>query len=236
MAGGQSPPVPGAFSMRTWHNYPVAPGSYTGPHEQCVEVRALGQFSISVEGRSVGPWPRPTAKRLCQLVLLSPGRSITRDLGCEELFPKLAPGVAVRALSKALSMARQALSHLGEPAASMLEADAANIWAKGEVPVSIDVEHHEAALKEALDIGPGQRRDDQLMAALAEQGVFLADEPYLDWPCRRGKGSRHCASRLVWPSPETEAVGLEEPARPTSSGPGKPVSRRTQRVKTQRLR
>ena len=181
MAVGQSPPVPGAFSTRTWHNCPVAPGSYTGPHEQCVEVRALGQFSISVEGRSVGPWPRPTAKRLCQLVLLSPGRSISRDLACDELFPKLGPGGAVRALSKALSMARQALSQLGEPGASMLEADAANIWAKGEVQVSIDVEHHEAALKEALDIGPGQRRDDRLMAALAEQGVFLADEPYLDW-------------------------------------------------------
>ena len=144
-------------------------------------MTALGQFSISVEGRSAGPWPRPTAKRLCQLVLLSPGRRITRDLACEELFPKLGPSVAARALSKALSMARQALSLLGEPAASMLQADAANIWARADMPVTVDVEHHEAALKAALDIGPGQRRDETLAAALVDQGVFLADEPYLDW-------------------------------------------------------
>jgi DNA-binding SARP family transcriptional activator len=146
-----------------------------------VQVTALGQFSISFEGRRAAPWPRPTAKRLCQLVLLSPGRSIPRDLACEELFPKLEPKVAARAVSKALSMARQTLSRLGEPAASILQADAANIWARGDVPVTVDVEQQEAALKVALDTGPGQRRDEGLVAGLADEGVFLADEPYLDW-------------------------------------------------------
>jgi hypothetical protein len=106
----------------------------------------------------------------------------------------------------------------------------------GRTSVSIDVEHHDAALKEALDIGPGQRRDDRLMAAVAQQSIFLADEPYLDWALPARKGSKHCASRLVWPSPNTGAVGLGEPARPMSSGRGKPVSQRTQRAKTQRPR
>ena len=84
-----------------------------------MQVKVLGQFSVSVQHRSAGPWPRPTAKRLCELVLLSPGRSISRDLACDELFPDLGPNGAARALSKALSMARAALSHLGEPGASL---------------------------------------------------------------------------------------------------------------------
>ncbi|HEY6789043.1 MAG TPA: hypothetical protein VI365_17195, partial [Trebonia sp.] len=46
-----------------------------------------------------------------------------RDLACETLFPGTEPRAAARALSKALSMARAALAELGEPAASVLQAD-----------------------------------------------------------------------------------------------------------------
>ena len=35
-----------------------------------VRVRLLGPFSVVSGGRAVGPWPRPSARRLCQLVLL----------------------------------------------------------------------------------------------------------------------------------------------------------------------
>ena len=72
----------------------------------------------------------------------------------------------------------------------------------------------------------------RLVAALVDQGVFLADEPYLDWASPRGNGWRRCASRLVCRSPETGAADLEEPARSVSSGPGRPVSRRNQRVQS----
>jgi DNA-binding SARP family transcriptional activator len=51
------------------------------------------------------------------------------------------------------------------------------------VTLSIDAERHEAALKAALDIGPGQRRDDSLVAALSDEGALLADEPYANWAC-----------------------------------------------------
>src|SRR5215470_646634 len=150
--------------------------------EVAVRVRLLGPFSVVSGGRAAGPWPRPSARRLCQLVLVSPGRRVSRDLVCEELFADLDPRAAARSVSKALSMARAALSNLGEPAATLLEADLTHIWANPAVEV--DAAKHELALRAALARHPGQERDDLLATNLAENGELLADEPYADWALR----------------------------------------------------
>src|SRR6478752_1965730 len=139
-----------------------------------VRVRLLGPFSVVSGGRAAGPWPRPSARRLGQLVLVSPGRRVSRDLACDELFPDLDPRAAARSVSKALSMARAALSNLGEPgerAASLLEADLTHIWVSPAVEV--DATEHAQALRAALALGPGH-----------ERGELLADEPYADWALR----------------------------------------------------
>ena len=147
-----------------------------------VRVRLLGQFAITSGDRVAGPWPRPSARRLCEFVLVSPGRRVSRDLACEELFPRLDPRAAARALSKALSMARGALTGLGEPGASLLAADLGHIWASPAVEV--DAEGHEADLRGGLAMTPGQERDDRLASALAQDAELLADEPYDDWAGR----------------------------------------------------
>jgi adenylate cyclase len=152
------------------------------PGDLAVRVRLLGPFAVSVDGRTASPWPRPTARRLCQLVLVSPGRRVSRDLACEELFPGLEPRAAARALSKALSMARGALAELGEPATSFLTADRNHIWVSESTQT--DAEAVEQALHAALGMAAGDHRDDQLVAALAEDGELLADEPYADWAAR----------------------------------------------------
>lgn len=110
----------------------------------------LGPFTVTAanDAKTAGPWPRPTARRLCQLVLVSPGRRITRDLACERLFPGTEPRAAARALSKALSMARVALAELGESAASVLQADLTHIWATPDARV--DADEQQAALARAL--------------------------------------------------------------------------------------
>ncbi len=144
-----------------------------------MQVRLLGQFAIASRSRVASSWPRPSARRLCELVLVSPGRRVSRDLACEELFPRLEPRAAARALSKALSMARSALADLGEPAAALLAADLGHIWVSPAVEV--DAEILAAALRAGLAMAPGQDRDDRLSAALAEDGELLADEPYAGW-------------------------------------------------------
>ena len=92
-----------------------------------MQVKLLGPFSVTSGGRTAGPWPRPSARRLCELVLVSPGRRVSRDLVCEELFPGLDPRAAARSVSKALSMARVALSGLGPHADALLMADLTQI-------------------------------------------------------------------------------------------------------------
>jgi class 3 adenylate cyclase len=154
------------------------------PGSRVVTVNLLGPFVITLCGRVAGPWPRPTAKRFCELLFLSPGRRVSRDVACEELFPGLGAHAASRALSKALSLARGVLSQLGEPTAGLLQADLGHIWASSEAAVDIDLEAHEEALRAALAIGPGQGRDDRLVAALADEEDLLADEPYAEWALR----------------------------------------------------
>jgi hypothetical protein len=57
-----------------------------------VQVSLLGPFSIKVGKRSAGPWYRPPAKRLCELVMVSPGLRIGREAARELLFANLEPG------------------------------------------------------------------------------------------------------------------------------------------------
>jgi len=149
------------------------------PLNNVVRIRLLGEFAIATGGRAATGWPRPTARRLCELVLVSPGRRISRDLACDQLFPRLEPRAAARSLSKALSMARTSLAGLGEPGTALLMADLGHIWVAG--PVEVDAETHAAALRAGLAMAPGADRDETLAAALAEDGELLADEPYAGW-------------------------------------------------------
>ncbi len=149
-----------------------------------VRVTLLGPFTIKLGGRSAGPWYRPPAKRLCELVMLSPGLRVGREVARELLFAELAPSASAAAISRALSLAREALSVLGEAVPERLRADRAHIWFSTEVPLEVDLLAHEEALRSALAMEPGSLRDTALSMALAEDGVLLEDEPYADWALR----------------------------------------------------
>ncbi len=142
----------------------------------------LGGFAITSGDAVVGSWPRPSARRLCALLIVSPGRRVSRDLACEELFPRLEPRAAARSLSKALSMARAALAELGDGGGALLGADLTHIWLSPQVVV--DADGHESALRAGLAMAPGDVRDETLSGALADGADLLPDEPYADWADR----------------------------------------------------
>jgi class 3 adenylate cyclase/DNA-binding SARP family transcriptional activator/tetratricopeptide (TPR) repeat protein len=149
-----------------------------------LDVRLLGRFAITAGERSTGPWPRPSARRLCQLVLISPGRRISRDEACEALFPSLRFDAAAHALYKAQSMARSALGELGPQTGGLLCADPAQIWVATDVDLRLDLDAHERALRTALAGSPGLGRDSSLVEALSMEGVPLEDEPEAEWAAR----------------------------------------------------
>jgi adenylate cyclase len=160
----------------------AAPAGEPAPAGQAVQATLLGEFAITAGDQVAGPWPRPSARRICALLLVSPGRRVTRDLACDELFPRLEPRAAARSLSKALSMARAALAELGEPGAALLGADLTHLWLSREIVADADTQAD--VLRAGLAMPPGQERDDTLTRALAEDGELLPGEPYSDWADR----------------------------------------------------
>ena len=149
-----------------------------------IEVRLLGRFAVIGGGRSIRTWPRPSARRLCQLVMVSPGRRISRESACEALFPALSPEAAAHSLYRVLSLARTALKELGPQAAGLLLADRSQIWADPAVTLDVDLDAHEQALHAALQASPGQERDISLVRVLSTGGAPLEDEPDAEWAAR----------------------------------------------------
>ena len=184
---------------------------------QAVRVRLLGEFAITAGGRTAGPWPRPSARRLCALLLVSTGRRVTRDLACEELFPRLEPRAAARSLSKALSMARAALAELGEPGAALLGADLTHLWFSPETVVDADVQAD--ALHAALPLPPGREKDDALAAALAADDELLTDEPYAGWAdlARDRLNALRQEARLVLARERSKGAGRPGPEDVTAA-------------------
>jgi class 3 adenylate cyclase/tetratricopeptide (TPR) repeat protein len=146
-----------------------------------LQATLLGPFSVTLGGVAAGPWARPSARRLCELVLVSPGWRIERQVACEVLFPQLEAGAATNALRKALSMAKVALSALGGDAAQLLRADRSRIWAHDGLGLEVDLAVQREALQAALLTPPGLARDERLALALSQQGKLLEDEPHADW-------------------------------------------------------
>jgi adenylate cyclase len=183
----------------------------TVPAGQAVLVRLLGEFAITAGDRAAGPWARPSARRLCALLLVSPGRRVTRDLACEELFPRLEPRAAARSLSKAMSMARTALAELGEPGAALLGADLMHLWLSAEIVVDADAQTD--ALRAGLAMPPGQERDDALAAVLTVDGELLPDELYADWAdrARDRLNSLRQEARLVLARDRAKGAGRSGP-------------------------
>ena len=191
----------------------AAKGGKGPPGPSVATINLLGPFTITVDRRAAGPWPRPTAKRLCELVFLSHGRRVSRDLAREELFPGLDAHAGARALSKSLSLARGVLSELGEPAAGLLQGDLGHNWISPAILAKTDLEALEEALMAALAMVPGQDRDDRLVAALSEDAGLLADEPYTEWalrPLERLKALRQEA-RLTLARDRTRGAGHSRP-------------------------
>jgi class 3 adenylate cyclase/tetratricopeptide (TPR) repeat protein len=163
----------------------VAAGTAQGDAKpaRVLHARLLGPFSLTLGDVAAGPWARPSARRLVQLVLVSSGHRVGREPASEALFPHLDRVAAANSLSRALSMAKHALAALGPEVAELLVAEGGFISAvpPAGTTLEVDFEAHEQALRSSLALSPGDARDERLADALGEEGTLLEDEPYADW-------------------------------------------------------
>jgi DNA-binding SARP family transcriptional activator len=89
--------------------------------------------------RGTVPLPSACASSSC----LSPSHRLGREVARDLLFPQLATVASAKALSKALSLAREALAPLGPAADALLRTDRTNIWVGDELLLDVDAEAHE---------------------------------------------------------------------------------------------
>jgi DNA-binding SARP family transcriptional activator len=144
-----------------------------GAVEAAIQARLLGPFQVSVAGRLVVHWERPSVRRLLQYLLLHPGRAVSRDELMEALFPTLDADQGSNALAKALSMARAALGP------GLVESTRS--YVRLAQPVETDLQTLEAGLEAAL-VAPAESRVASLRTALAVGGDPVPEERYADWP------------------------------------------------------
>ena len=178
-----------------------------------IDVCLLGRFIVSGGGKSICTWARPSARRLCQLVLVSSGRRVSRQYAYEALFPSLSPEAAARQLYKAQSMARRALKELGPQAARLLCADPSQIWADPNVALAVDLDVYEEAVRAALRAPPGSQRDAALVQALSAGRVPLEDEPEAEWATRVRERVEYLRqeARLELARDRSRGIGLAHP-------------------------
>lgn len=159
---------------------------------------ALGPTRVEVDGRVVDEWPRPAARRLVTVLLLSPRHHRRRDELIDLLFGHLDRDAGSRAVSKALSQARSVLDTEDGP--SVLVSDGAGVRLRDDLVVEVDLTQHVDALRDALAKPSGGGRPAALRAALAVDGEPLADdadEPWADDPRREVAALRGRARRLL---------------------------------------
>jgi class 3 adenylate cyclase len=198
---------------------PALAGDAGDPAETPLLVKLLGPFSMSVGEQTAGPWARPPARRLCELVLVSRGRRVTRDFACEALFPELSPTPASEALYKALSQARSALAGLGPRGRGVLQANRTYIWAELGSAYAVDLDLHQERLRLALQTEPGMERDYLLQTALADEGILLEDEPYASWaiPLRERLEMDRQEARLALARDRAKGKGRSTPEEVVSA-------------------
>ncbi|HUY60280.1 MAG TPA: AAA family ATPase, partial [Candidatus Dormibacteraeota bacterium] len=144
-----------------------------------LRARLLGRFSVQIDaGTPAGPWQRPAARRLVQILLLRPGHRISRESLSELLFPGLPPQAAARSVSKALAMARTAF---GPDRDHVLGANTTTVWIDPSLAVETDLEQQIARLCLATERPPSPERDRELAQLLGIDGEVVEEDPYADW-------------------------------------------------------
>ncbi|MFN2599148.1 MAG: BTAD domain-containing putative transcriptional regulator [Pyrinomonadaceae bacterium] len=163
-----------------------------------LEIRLLGPFRITVDGRAVEArrWSRRKPKLLVKLLALQPHQQLHREQAMELLWPDSDLEAAGNNLHKAIHMARHALEPELQPAA-----DSHFILTQGQQIVLhapkrlwVDVEAFEQAATEALT---GEDREAYEAALALYGGDLLAEDIYEDWAARRREQLRGAYQELL---------------------------------------
>jgi DNA-binding SARP family transcriptional activator/tetratricopeptide (TPR) repeat protein len=139
-----------------------------------VEIRLLGGFEVSVDGRTVpaSAWSRRQAAGLVKILALAPRRQLHREQVMDALWPDLPPDTAGPRLHKAAYFARRVLG----PDSVLLRNDTVLLFP--ETPVEIDAARFLGLADRALADGGAVAAAE---AAGLYAGPLLPEDRYEPW-------------------------------------------------------
>ncbi len=147
-----------------------------------LRIQLLGPFRISVDGAPVEErqWSRPKPKLIVKLLALQTHHQLHREQLIEMLWPELAPGAAMRNLTKTIHLARRALEpglKSGDRSRFIVtRGQQVSLTAPGEL--WIDAVRFEERGVEAIRGGePGVYEE----ALALYEGDLLVEDLYEDW-------------------------------------------------------
>src|SRR5260370_2146317 len=140
-----------------------------------VGVELLGQFRVTVDGRTVsaGDWRRARSVALVKLLALAPSYRIHREQAMDALWPELSPDAAAGNLRKAMHYARRALG-----AHDVIRLDGEVLALAPDAELMVDAVLFESDAQAAL------RADDASACQRAAErygGELLPDDRYTEW-------------------------------------------------------
>ncbi len=148
-----------------------------------VNVRLLGDFELTVDGRPTTAWYGQLGPTLMKFLLAQPNRACARDVLLEQFWPGVEPDVARNRLHVALSSVRRALATVAD--APLVEFCDGFYRVAPVHRVETDVERFHALVEAGRSAEIGDRLDEAAAlyrrAAATYTGEFLADCPYDDW-------------------------------------------------------
>jgi predicted ATPase/DNA-binding SARP family transcriptional activator len=145
-----------------------------------LRIRLLGGFAASAGPRTVplGAWRLRKARSLVKLLALAPGHALHRDQLADILWPDLGGDAARNNLHQAVFAARRALSSIGVDGSAVLgNRDDLLVLGSG-LPVVVDVEELQGAVREAQAAG---RRDLVARVLVESPGELLPEDAYEPW-------------------------------------------------------
>ena len=162
----------------------IASGSEGSEASASARVRTLGRFEVVGAGMSEPVrWSSRKARDALKILISRRGHSIAREELVDLLWPEVDLPTGRGRLSVILSMVRAALDPQKQFPSDPLRADRQAVGLDLDL-VSVDVEEFLAHATKGLRVGTLADPDpDELRvaASLADQGAFLAEDPYADF-------------------------------------------------------
>nr|WP_320194119.1 BTAD domain-containing putative transcriptional regulator [uncultured Desulfobacter sp.] len=177
---------------------------HQAPAMQGLQIRMLGRFRVSVDGRKIehDQWPGSKALILFQYLAVHHSRGfIPKDVLVEMLWPDQNPDKTGKRFNTAMSRLRKLLEPALPPRAPSAYIQRKNDHYRLSLGPGgdLDITKFRTMAEKALKMKKGLSKDAFATASEAERlytGPFLKDGPYLDWCIRLQDETKNLYCRL----------------------------------------